>query len=74
MTDNGEKIAIRLHWDDGLHGTVEDDGAGIAPDAPEGVGLGAMSDRADELGGRTTITRTRTGGTLVRLWLPEVTA
>ncbi len=68
------QVAIRLYWDDGLHGTVEDDGAGIAPGVPEGVGLGAMSDRADELGGRTTITRTRTGRTLVRLWLPEVTA
>ena len=68
------QVAIRLYWDEGLHGTVEDDGAGIAPGVPEGVGLGAMSDRADELGGRTTITRTRTGGTLVRLWLPEVLA
>jgi signal transduction histidine kinase len=67
------QVAIRLHWDEGLHGMVEDDGAGIAPGAAEGVGLGAMSDRADELGGRTTITPSSTGGTLVRLWLPEGT-
>lgn len=67
-------VAIRLYWDDGLHGTVEDDGAGIAPVAPEGVELGATSDRADELGGCTTITHTKTGGTLVRPWLPRVTA
>lgn len=64
------RVAIRLRWDDGLHGSVEDDGAGIAPEAPAGVGLGAMSDRADELGGRTTITSTPEG-TSVRLWLPE---
>lgn len=65
------QVAIRLRWDDGLHGTVEDDGAGIASDASRGVGLGAMSDRADELGGHTTITRSKAGGTLVRLWLPR---
>lgn len=68
------RIAIRLYWDDGLHGTVEDDGAGIAAGVLEGVGLGAMSDRADELGGHTTITRSKTGGTLVRLQLPKVSA
>lgn len=68
------QVSIRLYWDGGLHGTVEDDGDGIAPGVPEGVGMGAMSERADELGGRTTITRTTAGGTLVRLWLPEALA
>ncbi len=67
------RVTIRLRWDDGLRGTVEDDGAGIAPGASEGVGLGAMADRADELGGHTTIGRSTTGGTLVRLWLPAAT-
>jgi signal transduction histidine kinase len=67
------QVAIRLHWDGGLHGTVEDDGGGITPGPTEGVGLGAMSDRADELGGHTTITARKTGGTVVRLWLPAAT-
>lgn len=67
------RVAIRLHWDDGLHGAVEDDGAGIDPGAAEGVGVGGMYDRADALGGRTTITTGRTGGTLVSLWLPGST-
>ena len=70
---DARRVAIRLHWDDGLHGTVEDDGAGITPGVPEGVGLGAMSNRADELGGHTTVTPSKTGGTLVRLWLPAAT-
>ena len=70
----GRQVLIRLYWDDGLHGTVEDDGSGIAPDVAEGVGLRAMSERADELGGRLSVTPTKTGGTLVHLWLPGVLA
>jgi signal transduction histidine kinase len=67
------RVAIRLHWDGGLHGSVEDDGAGIDPGAAAGVGLRAMRDRADELGGRTTLTSDAARGTRVTLWLPEAT-
>lgn len=37
--------------------TVIDDGRSIADDAPAGVGLAAMSERADELGGLVTVSR-----------------
>ena len=40
---------------DALVVTVRDDGAGIAPDAVHGVGLGSMRERAAELGGRCTV-------------------
>jgi len=65
------RVAVRLRWDDGLVAEVEDDGVGIAAGVDPGVGLGAMAERADELGGRTTVSRGPAGGTLVRLWLPR---
>lgn len=67
------RVAVRLRWDDGLHGEVEDDGRGLCSDLTEGVGLGAMAERADELGGWTTVDRSPGGCTIVRLWLPAVT-
>ncbi len=63
-------VSVRLCWEDGLVAEVEDDGAGIVDGARLGVGLPAMADRADELGGRVTVARGPAGGTLVRLWLP----
>jgi len=65
-----ERIAVRMHWEDGLVAEVEDDGVGIPGGTAAGVGLDAMAERADELGGRTTVARGAGGGTLVRLWLP----
>ena len=49
---------------------IEDDGAGIASDAPIGVGRRSMKDRAAELGGRIDIRQGPEGGTIVRLELP----
>ncbi|SOD99023.1 sensor histidine kinase [Blastococcus haudaquaticus] len=50
--------------------TVTDDGAGIAPDAPAGVGLVSLRERAAELGGRCTVECPPDGGTVVRAVLP----
>ena len=48
----------------------EDDGTGIDPDAPAGVGLVSLRERAAELGGRCTVECPPTGGTVVRAVLP----
>jgi signal transduction histidine kinase len=49
---------------------VADDGVGIPAEAQAGVGLLSLRERAAELGGRTEVSCPRTGGTLVRAWLP----
>jgi signal transduction histidine kinase len=49
---------------------VRDDGAGIDPDRPAGVGLRSMRERAAELGGDCAIGSPTGGGTLVRARLP----
>lgn len=68
---DADHVAVRLGWDDGLVAEVEDDGSGISEDVVRGVGLRAMAERADELGGQATVAGGSAGGTLVRLWLPE---
>jgi signal transduction histidine kinase len=50
--------------------TVRDDGCGIAAEAPAGVGLGSMRDRALELGGSCRVTASPGGGTEVQARLP----
>lgn len=52
---------------------VGDDGRGIDPDVPAGVGLRSVRERADELGGRTEVVCPPGGGTTVRAWLPVTT-
>jgi two-component system NarL family sensor kinase len=54
---------------DALEVRVEDDGAGIRPDAVRGVGLASMHERAAELGGWCTVVRSGRG-TEVRAHLP----
>jgi signal transduction histidine kinase len=49
---------------------VADDGAGIPPDAPAGVGLVSLRERAAELGGRCSVECPPSGGTVVRAVLP----
>jgi signal transduction histidine kinase len=49
---------------------VRDDGAGIEPGTPAGVGLVSLRERAAELGGSCAIERAPTGGTVVRAVLP----
>jgi len=46
---------VRLSRRESLEVTVTDDGAGIAGDAPAGVGLLAIRERASELGGAVSI-------------------
>jgi two-component system NarL family sensor kinase len=52
---------------------VSDDGTGIDPTVPAGVGLRSIRERAEELGGRTEISCPPDGGTRVRAWLPVST-
>ena len=51
--------------------TVEDDGVGLGPDVPRGVGLTSMHRRAEELGGRLVVsTPADRRGTRVQAVLP----
>lgn len=62
---------VRLsHADGRLIVEVDDDGRGVAPDAPAGVGLLSMRERAVELGGTLEVTDRSGGGTAVRADLP----
>ncbi|GAA3302919.1 hypothetical protein GCM10020218_099400 [Dactylosporangium vinaceum] len=49
---------------------VRDDGCGIAPGTPSGVGLVSLRERADELGGRCEIICPDGGGTVIRAHVP----
>ncbi len=53
-----------------LHIRILDDGCGVPTHHPAGVGLVSMRERAEELGGRFTITSSPTGGTAVTADLP----
>ncbi|WP_051516066.1 sensor histidine kinase [Candidatus Blastococcus massiliensis] len=65
------RVAVALECDDGtLVVTVTDDGVGIDPAAPAGVGLISLRERAAELGGRCTVECPPSGGTVVRAVLP----
>jgi signal transduction histidine kinase len=63
---------VRLRCDDRtLELEVEDHGKGLEPDtSPRGLGLVAMRERAELLGGALEFLRPRDGGTLVRLTVP----
>lgn len=65
------RCTVRLDVvDSALMVEVEDDGAGVAPNAQAGVGMVGLRERAAELGGRCEVTCPSTGGTVVRAWLP----
>jgi signal transduction histidine kinase len=49
---------------------VADDGRGMAPDIPAGVGVSSMRERARELGGACEISQRAAGGTLVQAMIP----
>ncbi len=62
---------VRLGVDrDGLVVEVTDDGHGIDPDAPAGVGLRSIDERAAEVGGEVDFLARPGGGTIVRARLP----
>ncbi len=67
------QISLRLSGDD-LLVEITDDGAGIAPDAPAGVGLVSLRERAAELGGSLDVTSGEGAGTTVRTRLPLATS
>jgi signal transduction histidine kinase len=64
------RVELARRPDGALVVTVTDDGRGIAPGAPAGVGLASLRERAAELGGRCTVECPATGGTVVRAVLP----
>jgi signal transduction histidine kinase len=67
---HARRCRVRLSAADaGLVVEVRDDGSGIDPDAPPGIGLQSMHERAAELGGRLEV-RSSPGGTTVRAELP----
>ncbi|MFT4296066.1 MAG: ATP-binding protein [Micropruina sp.] len=58
----------------GLVAEIGDDGVGIDPQAPAGLGLRLIRHVAADAGGRVRIAARPGGGTLVRLELPRTTA
>ncbi len=65
------QIWLRLALDDGaLRLDVEDDGLGLPAEATPGVGLLAMRERAEEVGGQCVIERRADAGTRVAARLP----
>jgi signal transduction histidine kinase len=64
------RTSLKRDDDGALVVTVADDGVGIAPGAPAGVGLVSLRERAAELGGHCTVECPATGGTVVRAVLP----
>jgi len=53
-----------------LMAEVRDDGCGVRPDSPPGVGLESMRERAAELGGECRVETLTGGGTMVRALVP----
>ncbi|MEN1941462.1 ATP-binding protein [Luteimonas sp. MJ174] len=72
---NATRIAIEVEIDDDADGDVlvlrvSDDGDGIDPDRPGGLGLLTMRERATQLGGRLAVLPRPGGGTIVQAVLP----
>jgi signal transduction histidine kinase len=64
------RVELARDADAALVVSVADDGTGIPPGAPAGVGLVSLRERAAELGGRCTVECPPSGGTVVRAILP----
>lgn len=69
---SASRCAVRVRLAGGLEIEVEDDGSGIPPGTPRGVGLTSMRERATEVGGSFEIESGSGSGTriLARLPLP----
>ena len=68
---SADRVEVRLALvDDDLVLVVRDDGAGRSPEAPAGVGLLGMRERADELGGSVVVDSAPGAGTTVTARLP----
>jgi two-component system sensor histidine kinase UhpB len=65
-------VAVTLgEAQEGLVLTVQDDGAGMAPDTPQGFGLSGMRERVAALGGSCLLETAETGGLRIRITIPE---
>jgi signal transduction histidine kinase len=64
------RVDLQRDDDRALVLAVTDDGVGIAPLAPRGVGLLSLRERAAELGGSCSVQCPADGGTVVRAVLP----
>ncbi|MGY1622826.1 histidine kinase [Geodermatophilus sp. SYSU D00965] len=64
------RVSLACDDDGALVVDVADDGVGIDPAAPAGVGLVSLRERAAELGGRCSVSCPPEGGTVVRAVLP----
>ena len=70
-----QRCLLSLQVDeDAFHLEICDDGKGIPAGHHVGVGLQAMHERANELGGSCTITAGSSGGTIVRVRIPLAAA
>lgn len=67
---DAQHVQVQVGYEDGVTVHVTDDGRGLAEDRVPGVGLRGMSDRADEVGGRLTVTSGTPTGAAVHAWLP----
>ncbi|WP_234359067.1 sensor histidine kinase [Plantactinospora sp. BC1] len=61
---------VNVHRDRALTVEIVDDGVGLGPRRPGGVGLDSMRERATELGGEFDITPSSPHGTSIRVRLP----
>jgi two-component system, NarL family, sensor kinase len=61
---------VRLTAGPQLELEVADNGVGVDPDAPRGVGIASMHERAEEVGGRCSVNVGPDGGTVVRAVMP----
>jgi signal transduction histidine kinase len=64
------RCTVTLTVDDGLVIVVADNGVGLVTPRSDGVGLRAMRERAEELGGSLEVRTVGVGGTTVRVRLP----
>ncbi len=63
---------IRAPLHEGYDVTVEDNGCGLDPKAPFGLGIRSMIERAGEVSGEVTVSKREAGGTTVRLLVPHI--
>ena len=67
----GAEVTVRVRQrPDALELVVRDDGAGVTGGRKDGIGIGSMRERAEEVGGSCTVSSPPEGGTQVIARLP----